>query len=151
MVKKTPIHIVIDQALDDRTPEDNSRFTDSPITQLIAAALAAGFRLLEPCGFRITIQATDKGDLRSIEWCIDGSSRATFCSPDPETIHFPEFRHRYESEQWCLAHPDHPIAFQRWTLRASLQLLDNLHRIKPATLLQRGKRQVTIPSGCAKE
>ena len=151
MQTSSSFHWLTEQSLAEQTPEGKARFANNPLTspntQLIAAALTSGFRLVEPGGFRDTVESTDKGPLRRVEWFIDGASRATFRSPAPEEIEFPEFRRRYESEEWCLANPDHPIAFLRWTFRAHGQLRDRVRQLKPATLLRRGNRQVTIPAG----
>ncbi|MBE2180216.1 MAG: hypothetical protein IAE97_07065 [Chthoniobacterales bacterium] len=120
----------------------------SPNTQLIASALISGFKLVEPGGFRDTVEQTDRGPVRRVEWFIDGGSRATFrTAAGSEDIEFPEFRRRYESEDWCLANPDHPIAFMRWAFRAHGQLRDRIRTLKPAALIRRGNRHITVPDG----
>jgi len=130
--------------------QGRTRFANNPLnspnTQLIAAALTSGFRLVEPGGFRDTIEQSDAGPQRRVEWFIDGESRGIFRTPELEEIEFPEFRRRFESEQWCLANPDHPIAFLRWAFRAHSALRDRIRTFKPAALIRRGNRQVTIPA-----
>ena len=115
----------------------------------MAAALTSGFRLVEPGGFRDTVEQTEGGPVRRVEWFVDGASRGVFHTPTlgSEEIEFPEFRRRFESEEWCLANPHHPIAFLRWAFRVHAQLRDRIRELKPAALLRRGNRQVTIPAG----
>jgi len=146
----TSFHWISEQAEAEQTPQGRVRFANNPLnspnTQLIAAALTSGFRLVEPGGFRDTIEQTDAGPLRRVEWFIDGASRGVFRSPEPEKIEFPEFRRRFESEEWCIANSDHPIAFLRWAFRAHGDLRDRIRTLKPAALVRRGNRQVTLPA-----
>ena len=61
-----------------------------------------------------------------------------------ESVYF--WIRRFESEEWCLANPEHPISFLRWAFRAHSQLRDRIRTLKPAALIRRGNRQVTLPS-----
>ena len=149
MENGTTYHWVAEEAKSEQMPDGKVRFANNPLTspntQLIAAALTSGFKLVEPGGFRDTVEQTDRGPLRRVEWFIDGATRGSFRSPD-EGIEFPEFRRRFESEEWCLANPDHPISFLRWAFRAHSQLRDRIRTLKPAALIRRGNRQVTLPA-----
>jgi hypothetical protein len=153
MQNGTSFHWIAEEAKAEQTAEGKIRFANNPLnstnTQLVAAALTSGFNLVEPGGFRDTVEQTERGPLRRVEWFIDGASRGTFKTPSlgDEEIEFPEFRRRFESEDWCLANPHHPIAFLRWAFRAHGQLRDRIRELKPAALLRRGNRQVTIPAG----
>ena len=149
MTNGQSFHWIAEEAKAQQSPDGKLRFTNNPLTspntQLIAAALTSGFNLVEPGGFRDTVEQTENGPLRRVEWFIDGASRGIFKSPDEE-IEFPEFRRRFESEEWCLANPDHPISFLRWAFRAHSQLRDRIRTLKPAALVRRGNRQVTLPA-----
>lgn len=150
MKNGTTFHWVAEEAKAEQTPEGKLRFANNPLTspntQLIAAALTSGFKLVEPGGFRDTVEQTERGPLRRVEWFIEGQSRGVFRTAlGEEEIEFPEFRRRFESEEWCLANPDHPISFLRWAFRAHGQLRDRIRTLKPAALVRRGNRQVTLP------
>jgi hypothetical protein len=151
MKQGTSFHWLTDEAVAEPMDNGKLRFANNPLsshnTQLIAAALVSGFQLMEPGGYRDTIEETERGPVRRVEWFIDGESRGVFrtMALGEETIEFPEFRRRFESEDWCLTNPDHPISFLRWTFRAHSQLRDRIRELKPAALIRRGNRQVTLP------
>lgn len=152
MQSGTTFHWVAEEATGQKQDNGKVSFANNPMvspnTQLVAAALTSGFKLVEPGGFRDTVEQTERGPLRRVEWFIDGASRGKFRQgATSEDIEFPEFRRRYESEEWCLANPDHPIAFLRWAFRAHGLLRDRIRSLKPAALVRRGNRQVTIPDG----
>jgi hypothetical protein len=148
-------HWVADEAVGETSAKGRTRFANNPRTsetsQLIAAALTSGFRLVEPGGFRDTIEQTERGLVRRVEWFIDGASRAAFRCGEPEEIEFPEFRRRFQSEAWCQENPDHPIAFLRWTFRTYGELQARFAEMKPASLLRRGNRQVILPADTPEE
>jgi hypothetical protein len=151
MKEGSSFHWVAEEAVGQSVQGGKLRFANNPLsshnTQLIAASLVSGFKLTEPGGYRDTIEETPAGPLRRVEWFIDGASRGSFILAEgaDESIEFPEFRRRFESEEWCLANPDHPIAFMRWSFRALGQLRDRIRELKPAALIRRGNRQVTLP------
>jgi hypothetical protein len=151
MKNGTSFHWLTEEAPAEPTDQGKVRFANNPLTspntQLIAAALTCGFKLLEPGGFRDTVEQTERGPVRRVEWFIDGASRGFFNTPQlgEENLEFPEFRRRYESEQWCLENPDHPISFLRWAFQAHGQLRDKIRELKPAALIRRGNRQVILP------
>jgi len=144
-------HWLVEEAIGSVDPDGKARFANNPLTSpntaLIAAALTSGFKLVEPGGFRDTVEQTDKGPLRRVEWFVHGSSRAVFQSGEQrESIEFPEFRRRFESEDWCLKNPDHPIAFLRWSFRAHTQLQEQIRKLRPAALIRKGNKQIIIPA-----
>lgn len=144
-------HFLTDVSVGEVTKDGRARYKNNPLnsanTRLIADALTSGFQLLSQGGFRDTIEQTAEGPLRKVEWFIDGSSRGTFVTAEGrEEIDFPEFRRRYDSEQWCLDHNHHPIAFMRWSARHHSELRDKIRQMTPAAVLRRGKRMVTIPA-----
>ncbi len=152
MQSGTTFHWIAEEAAGKQQPDGKLTFANNPMvspnTQLIAAALTSGFRLVDPGGYRDTVEQTEAGPVRRVEWFIDGASRGSFRTPaGVEEVEFPEFRRRYESEDWCLANPDHPIAFLRWAFRAHGHLRDRIRTLKPAALIRKGNRQVTIPDG----
>ena len=152
MQSGTTFHWMAEEAKGERLADGKLTFANNPMvspnTQLVAAALTSGFRLVDAGGFRDTVEQSERGPVRRVEWFIDGASRGGFRThAGAEEIEFPEFRRRYESEEWCLANPDHPIAFLRWAFRAHGQLRDRIRTLKPAALIRRGNRQVTIPDG----
>lgn len=144
-------HWISEEARAETSPTGRVRFGNNPLssfnTQLIAAALTSGFKLVEPGGFRDTIEQTPEGPLRRVEWFIDGDSRGVFrtAQPGEESLEFSEFRRRFESEKWCLENPDHPIAFMRWAFQALGQLRDRIRELKPAALVRRGNKTIVIP------
>lgn len=144
-------HWLTEEAVGETTEGGKLRFANNPLsshnTQLIAGALVSGFKLMEPGGYRDTIEQSERGPVRRVEWFIDGSTRGVFQTPQcgEECLEFPEFRRRFESEDWCMANCDHPIAFMRWSFRALGQLRDRIRELKPAALIRRGNRQVTLP------
>lgn len=144
-------HYLTEASLGETTKDGRVRYANNPLnaanTRLIADALTSGFRLVEPGGFRDTVEQTDKGPLRKVEWFIDGKSRGIFVTAEGrEEIDFQEFRRRYQSEEWCLEHQHHPIAFMRWSARHLGLLRDQIRALTPAAVLRRGKRSVTIPA-----
>jgi len=150
MQNGTSYHWLSEEAKSEQMTDGKIRFANNPLTspntQLIAAALTSGFKLVEPGGFRDTVEQTESGPLRRVEWFIDGASRGIFLTPSLEEMEFPEFRRRFESEAWCLDNPDHPISFMRWAFRAHSQLRDRIRTLKPAALIRKGNRQVTLPA-----
>lgn len=144
-------HYITEVCLGEKNADGRIRYGNNPLnaanTRLVADALTTGFRLVESGGFRDTVEQTDKGPLRKVEWFIDGSSKGLFVTAEGrEEIDFEEFRRRYESEQWCLDHPHHPIAFMRWSARHLSELRDKIRTMTPAAVLRRGNRMVTIPA-----
>jgi hypothetical protein len=144
-------HYLTATSLGETTKDGRVRYANNPLnasnTRLIADALTSGFRLLEVGGYRDTVEQTDKGPLRKVEWYIDGSSKGLFVTAaGREEIDFEEFRRRYQSEQWCLEHCHHPIAFMRWSARHLSELRDKIRDLTPAAVLRRGHRSVTIPA-----
>ena len=115
-------HYVAEEALGEKGENGRFRFAVNPATslttQLMAAAVTCGFKLAESCEFQHTIEQTDKGPLRRIEWMIDGKSRAHFrtVKNGVEEIEFPEFRARQskpaalirKGNQTAIIHPDLP-------------------------------------------
>lgn len=143
-------HYIAEQALGEKSENGKVRFpgnpATSPTTQLVAAAVTCGFRLSENCGFQHTIEQTDKGPLRRIEWMIDGSSRAHFRTVKfgVEELEFTEFRSRYESDEWCQENPDHPITHLAWAFRAFSLFGDSVRKSKPCALIRRGNQTAII-------
>ena len=144
-------HWISEESRGETTSEGKVRFANNPLTsgntQLISAALVSGFRLMEPSGYRDTVEQSPDGPIRRVEWVIDGATRGNFKTRPlgDEEIEFPEFKRRYESEEWCLAHSDHPIAFLKWAFRSHGELRNRIRELKPATLIRRGNQQVTLP------
>ena len=144
-------HYLTETCLGETDPNGRVRYGNNPLnasnTRLIAHALTSGFRLVEPGGFRDTVEQTEKGPLRKVEWFIDGSSKGLFVTAEGrEEIDFSEFQKRYQSEQWCIEHSHHPISFMRWADRAHSELRDKIRAMTPAAILRRGRKMVTIPA-----
>ena len=143
-------HYVAEEALGEKGENGKFRFAVNPATslttQLMAAAVTCGFKLAESCKFQHTIEQTDKGPLRRIEWMIDGKSRAHFrtVKNGVEEIEFPEFRARYESDAWCRENPDHPITHLAWAFRAFTLYGDSVRQSKPAALIRKGNQTAII-------
>ena len=143
-------HFLAEEALGERGENGKLRFPNNPATskntQLIAAAVTCGFRLADQGGFRDTIEETDKGPLRRVEWMIDGSSRGQFrtVKQGVEEIEFPEFRERYESDEWCHENPDHPITHLAWGFRAHSLYVDSVKVSKPCALIRKGNQTAII-------
>jgi len=148
-------HWIVEKAKGEKNGQKLT-FSNNPMTsfntQLIACALVSGFKLIDPGGFRDTVEQTDDGAVRRVEWYIDGASKATFTTnTGEEQVEFPVFRQRFESEQWCLDNPDHPISFMRWSFRAHATLRDHIRTLKPAALIRRGNKCITVPEGLSDE
>jgi hypothetical protein len=144
-------HYLTETSLGETTKDGRVRYGNNPLnaqnTRLIADALTSGFRLVEGSGFRDTVEQTEKGPLRKVEWYIDGSSKGLFVTAEGrEEIDFTEFQRRYQSEQWCLEHSHHPISFMRWSARHLSELRDKIRDLTPAAVLRRGNRMVTVPA-----
>jgi len=77
MQNGTTYHWVAEEGKSEQMPDGKVRFSNNPLTspntQLIAAALTSGFKLVEPGGFRDTVEQTERGPLRRVEWFIDAS------------------------------------------------------------------------------
>lgn len=143
-------HYIAEEAIGEKAENGKIRFPVNPATstttQLIAAAVTCGFKLHESGGFQYTIEQTEKGPLRRIEWIIDGASRAHFrtVKNGVEEIEFPEFRSRYESDEWCRENPDHPITHLAWAFRAFRLYGDSVRQAKPAALIRKGNQTAII-------
>ena len=143
-------HYIAEEAVGEKAENGKFRFplnpATSPTTQLIAAAVTCGFKLNGSGGFQYTIEQTEKGPLRRIEWIIDGASRANFrtLKNGVEEIEFPEFRSRYESDEWCRENPDHPITHLAWAFRAFRIYGNSVRQSKPAALIRKGNQTAII-------
>ena len=143
-------HYIAEEALGEKGENGKFRFPVNPATsattQLVSAAVTCGFKLADPGGFHHTIEQTDKGPLRRIEWMIDGSSRGQFrtVKNGVEEIEFPEFRSRYESDEWCRENPDHPITHLAWAFRAFTLYGDSVRQSKPSALIRKGNQTAII-------
>jgi len=120
----------------------------SEVTVLIAAMLACGFKYASDKPLLDTIEEEEGAPKRSVTWSLDGSVKAAF---KDETLDLIEFRRRFESRDWCLAHPDHPIAYLRAFSDALSSLRNELRAMKPLLLVRRGRRFALIPQDAAPE
>jgi hypothetical protein len=117
-----------------------------PHTALIAAAIVSGAKLAGEKPFLHTLEEVDGEPKRTTTWSVDGGGELLFRPAFPEErIDFAEFRKRFEDEAWCLANPDHSIAYLRAFADTLEDLRAQLRDQKPAFLLRKGKRFAVIP------
>ncbi len=118
----------------------------SDLTHLVAAAMICGFEFANNKPLLDTLEEVDGQPKRAVTWSLDGASKATFCPQFAEaTFDLAEFRHCFESLEWCRANPDHPIAYLRAFSDALSSLRNELRSQKPLFLVRRGKRFALIP------
>lgn len=85
---------------------DNESPLKSPNTDLVAAWITAGGRLLENGGYEDVYE----GDKRFVTWVIDACVKVKI---DGEEVEFSTFKNRFLDQGWCEANPDSNIAFLR--------------------------------------
>jgi len=85
---------------------DNESPLKSPNTDVIAAWITAGGKLLERGGYEDVYE----GDKRFVTWVIDADVKATI---DGQQIDFATFKACFLDQSWCEANPDSNIAFIR--------------------------------------
>ncbi len=118
----------------------------SDLTHMVAAALICGFEFANKKPLLDTLEEVNGQPKRAVTWSLDGASKATFRPQFAEaTFDLAEFRQHFESLEWCLANPDHPIAYLRAFSDALTSLRNELRAQKPLLLVRRGKRFALIP------
>ena len=85
---------------------DNESPLKSPNTDLIAAWLTAGGKLMDKGGYEDVFE----GERRFVTWVINADVKATI---DGQPIDFATFKARFLDQSWCEANPDSNIAFIR--------------------------------------
>lgn len=131
------------------------RFTDDPVAAFYSreaiAAMVCGCDLVSASGYSHTVAETaqtpeEVEQSRSVVWLWDASKRATF-RPNfkEETISLAEFERRFESLDWCMANPDHPISFLRIYLDKLQKYLGIIQDSPPGVRIQRGDATAVVP------
>jgi len=122
--------------------------TKSRNTLLVAATLASGGIFATENAFSDTVENLPEGPKRTCTWLMDGALKMRFEPiPEAEEITFGEFKKRYESQEWCEANPNHPIAYMRAADEHHRRLVDKIKTLKPMLLIRKGKRIAIVPSG----
>lgn len=126
--------------------------TKSNNTRLISAAFSCGLQPLPDGAYSDTVQDTANGPKRTVTWAMDGDVKAIF-EPiaEREELTFLEFRKRFDDLDWCLANPNHPIAYLRAFADNERRLLEFVKKQKPSILIERGNRTVVLPAECKPE
>lgn len=130
---------------------DNDPPTRSRNTRVIAAALSCGCKPAERA-YSDTIEDTPDGPRRTVTWIMDGDAPAVF-EPikEREEISFGEVVKRFNSRDWCLANPNHPISYLRAYYDNLNGLMDFVKKSTPSILIRRGNKTVVIPANCSPE
>ena len=125
----------IDFLKDDQPP------LKSPNTDLISHWLTCGGELLKEDPYSQTVEQTDNGPKTVTTWLVNGDKLVAF---DEESVNFEEFRRRWMSKDWCMANPDHPIAYLRSARDNAVALKAWIKTQKPSVLIRRGNRVAVI-------
>jgi hypothetical protein len=121
---------------------------ESRNTRLIAAAISSGFEFGTEKAFSDTIEDINGTPKRTVTWAMDGSQKMKFSPIEKEEeIGFMEFQKRFDSQEWCEANPDHPIAYMRAMSDTYNRLVDKIKTMRPMLLIRRGSRLAVVPSG----
>ena len=128
--------------------EEDVKPSESRNTRMIAAAIASGGMFASDKAFIDTIEETPTGPKRTVTWLMDGAVKLGFDPiPQAEQIDMAEFRRRFDSQDWCEANPNHPIAYMRAMHDHHNRLLDKIKTMRPMLLIRKGKRFAIVPSG----
>jgi hypothetical protein len=120
-------------------------------TRVIAAALSCGCKPAEKA-YSDTVEDTPEGPKRVVTWIMDGDEKAVFEPIEKrEELSFSEVRARFTDRQWCIANPNHPIAYIRAYYDNLNSLLDFVRQQKPMVLIRRGNKTAVIPADCSDE
>lgn len=107
----------------------------APTRMAVAAALVCGFRLKAGHELRYWREIIDGAAVSKHFWLFDASAKATFKPIESaEMLSFNQFVERIESEDWCKANADHPIAYMR---ELFVQLEDMAAKLKDLKPLDR--------------
>jgi hypothetical protein len=121
---------------------------ESRNTRLIASAIASGFEFGTEKAFSDTIEDINGTPKRTVTWAMNGAQKMKFSPIEKEEeIGFSEFQKRFDSQEWCEANPDHPIAYMRAMSDTYNRLVDKIKTMRPMLLIRRGKRLAVVPSG----
>lgn len=131
------------------------RFTEDPAaafyTREAIAAMVCGCDLVSSEGFSHTVAETAETpeaveETRAVVWLWDAAKRATF-RPNfkEETISLAEFERRFESLDWVMANPDHPISFLRVYLDKLQKYLGIIQGSRPGVRIHRGDATAIVP------
>lgn len=103
----------------------------APTRMAVAAAIVCGFQLKPGSELRYWREIVNGAALSKHVWLFDSSVKATFKPVDPEQLSFNQFVERIESEEWCRANADHPIAYMRELFVQLEDITAKLKDLKP--------------------
>lgn len=112
----------------------------APTLGHVAAAMTVGIPFSGGQCLLDTVEEVEGRLEREHVWTFDGSVFAHFRPNFPEeAVELNELVRRLESREWCLANPDHPIAFMHFLLHNRAQLVERVKQMKPLEKLTRGQ------------
>lgn len=121
-------------------------------TRLVAGALTAGIEPLEKGFFSDTVEMVNDAPKRNVTWVVKGDATAHF-SPDfeEESIDFVEFQKRWNSLEWQIANPSHPISYMAEMFRKHSAMVDKIKKMEPMMIIRKNGRTAIVPSGNSPE
>jgi hypothetical protein len=120
-------------------------------TATIAGALTSGAEF-HGRGYIDAVEEVDGQPKRRTTWVLDAAKKLEFLPNfEAEQITVAEFVRRFRSREWCLAHPDHPIAYMHFYADNAHRLIDRVKTRKPGKLIRNGRGFVILDDGCPPE
>lgn len=121
-------------------------------TRLIAGAVTAGIEPVEKGFYSDTVEMVNGKPKRNVTWVVKGDATAHF-KPDfeEETIDFNEFQKRWNSTEWQVENPHHPISFMAEMFRKHSAFVDKIKTMEPMMLIRKNGRTAIVPSGDSPE
>ena len=131
----------------------------SPSRGPVCAALACGIPYYGTKPLVDFIEESHDGDPRHVPiairkhvWTFEGDAHCEFKPAfKAESVEFNELVRRFNSDEWCLANPHHPIAYMRAIFDKLNALDERLKTMKPLLKIQRGDSFALIPSDLTPE
>lgn len=114
----------------------------APTLGHVAAAMTVGIPFSSGQPLLDTVEEKGEGEPLHREhiWTFEGQTQAHFRpSFKEEAVDLKELVRRLESREWCLANPDHPIAYMHFLLHNRAQLVERLKGMKPLEKITRGE------------
>lgn len=115
------------------------------------AALTAGYRLIpgdKAANFEDTVEEIAGQPQRETCWVFDDTVQATFGA---EQLPLDIFCQRFRDLDWCLANPDHPIAYLRHAHENLNRYREHFAKHAPMIRLRNGKRTLTLRADATEE
>ena len=124
----------------------------SPSRGPVCAALACGLPYYGTKPLVDFIEEVKGVAERKHVWTFEGDATCEFKPAfKAESIEFNELVRRFNSDEWCLANPHHPIAYMRAMFDKLNALEERLKTMKPLLKIQRGDSFALIPSDLTPE